>query len=139
MREGAEVRSAWAALEAHHREIEGLHLRELFARDPNRFAELSVEACGIFMDFSKGRLTRGTLDLLGRLADAVDLRGWVERMFAGHPVNGTEGRAALHVALRNRGSEPIVVQVQDVMPEVNEVLARMARLAEAVRHGDWMG
>ena len=139
MREGAEVRSAWAALEAHYREIEGLQLRELFARDPGRFAELSVEACGIFMDFSKGRLTRETLGLLGRLADAVDLQGWVERMFAGHPVNGTERRAALHVALRNRGNRPIVVQGQDVMPEVNEVLARMARLSEAVRHGDWRG
>ncbi|MCU0935174.1 MAG: glucose-6-phosphate isomerase [Gammaproteobacteria bacterium] len=139
MHEGSEVRSAWEALEAHYREVEGLHLRDLFAREPDRFARMSVEGCGIFMDYSKARATAETLPLLGRLADAVDLRGWTERMFAGEPINETEGRAVLHVALRNRSGRPVRVHGQDVMPDVNEVLARMRRLVGAVRDGSWRG
>ncbi|MCU0935228.1 MAG: glucose-6-phosphate isomerase [Gammaproteobacteria bacterium] len=139
MHEGPEVQAAWEALEAHYREIEGLHLRDLFARDPERFPRLTAEACGIFLDYSKGRVTAETLVRLAHLADAVDLRGWTDRMFAGEAINGTEDRAVLHVALRNRANRPIRVGGEDVMPEVNEVLARMARLVGAVRDGSWKG
>jgi len=139
MSQSPEVMSAWSALRIHHREIADVHLRDLFAAEPTRFSQMSLEACGLFADYSKHRMSLETLRRLFALADAVDLRGWIERMFCGEPINNTEGRAVLHVALRNRSGRPIQVDGKDVTPEVNEVLARVGRLADAVRSGTWRG
>ena len=139
MSQSPEVRSAWMALEAHHREVAGLHLREIFGQDAGRFERMSLEACGLFVDFSKNRITDETLARLRALAGAAELRSWIDRMFRGEAINNTEGRAVLHVALRNRSNRSIDVQGRDVMPEVNGVLTRMRRLAEEVRSGAWRG
>jgi glucose-6-phosphate isomerase len=139
MTQSPQVRSAWAALREHHRAVAGLHLRELFARDPGRFDRLSAQACGLLVDYSKHRVTDETLVRLRGLADAMDLRGWTRRMFDGEPINATEGRAVLHVALRNRSNRPMRVAGEDVMPAVNAVLARMRRLADDVGGGRWLG
>jgi glucose-6-phosphate isomerase len=139
MSQSPEVTSAWAALRAHYRDIADVHMRDLFARDPGRFDRLSLEAAGLFADLSKHRVTDETLARLRALADAADLRGWIDRMFAGEAINETEGRAVLHVALRNRSNRPIRVDGRDVMPDVNAVLGRMRRLCDAVRDGTWRG
>jgi glucose-6-phosphate isomerase len=130
---------AWAALKSHHREIRDRHLRELFARDPDRFPRLSLEACGLLLDYSKNRITQETLGLLLDLAREVDLAGWVRRLFAGDPINDTEQRPALHMALRYRGQGPFPSAEHDVMPEVRRVLARIHAFTEGVRAGTWRG
>jgi glucose-6-phosphate isomerase len=114
-------------------------MRELFAKDPDRFRRMSLEACGVFVDFSKHRATDETLALLFALARQADVEAWRDRMFAGEKINGTEGRAVLHVALRNRSNRPILVDGKDVMPEVNAVLAKMRDFTERVRSGAWKG
>ncbi len=131
--------AAWRALEAHHREHSGVHLRALLGDDPDRFDRLSRRLDDILVDFSKHRVTDETLRLLLDLARELDLAGWFERMFAGEPINLTEGRAVLHVALRNRSNRPILVDGKDVMPAVNRVLAKMRRFTESVRSGGWRG
>ena len=130
---------AWKALARHHSEIEPLHLRDLFATDPHRFDRFSREACGLLMDWSKHRIIDRTLALLFELARERDLEGWRDRMFAGERINWTENRAVLHVALRNRSNRPILIDGQDVMPEINAVLARMADFTARVRGGEWKG
>ncbi|NIR31808.1 MAG: glucose-6-phosphate isomerase [Gammaproteobacteria bacterium] len=130
---------AWAVLESHHREIRDRHLRELFAQDPSRFPRLTLEACGLFLDYSKNRITDETLERLLDLAREVDLEAWTGRLFAGEAVNSTEGRAALHMALRYRGEGPFPSAERDVMPGVRDVLARMHAFAAAVRGGTWRG
>jgi glucose-6-phosphate isomerase len=130
---------AWQALVAHKPSIDATSLRALFAADPQRFARMSREACGLFVDWSKHRVTDETIELLLALARQADVERWRDRMFAGEKINVTEGRAVLHVALRNRGNRPILVDGQDVMPEVNAVLARMRELTERVRGGAWRG
>jgi glucose-6-phosphate isomerase len=130
---------AWLALAAHQQEIGGLHMRNLFAQDPGRFARFSLRLDDILFDFSKNRITEKTLPLLCNLARQADLAGWIESMFSGQKINTTEDRAVLHVALRNRSNTPILVDGQDVMPEVNRVLAHMRVFSEAVRSGDWKG
>ena len=130
---------AWAALAAHYEQVRDLHLRDLFAEDPQRFAHFSGRVGDLLVDYAKHRITKETLDLLLDLARQQDLEVWRDRMFAGEKINVTEGRAVLHVALRNRSNRPILVDGQDVMPEVNRVLAQMHRFAEAVRSGDWTG
>jgi glucose-6-phosphate isomerase len=129
----------WKALVAHKADLEGVPMRELFAREPGRFETFSREACGLFVDFSKHRTTSDTLTLLLALAKRADVERWRDRMFAGEPINGTEGRAVLHVALRNRSGRPILVGGKDVMPEVNAVLAKMRGFTERVRSGQWKG
>jgi glucose-6-phosphate isomerase len=114
-------------------------MRELFAQDPQRAARLSMRAAGIFLDYSKNRISDQTLELLLALAEAVDLKRWIGRMFAGERINTTEGRSVLHVALRNRSNRPIWVDGEDVMPGVNAVLARMGHFVTSVRSGEWMG
>ncbi len=114
-------------------------MRELFAKDPQRFAKMSCEACGIFVDYSKHRASDDTLRLLLALAKQADVERWRDRMFAGGKVNGTEGRAVLHVALRNRSNRPIQVDGADVMPEINRVLAKMRDFTERLRGGAWKG
>jgi glucose-6-phosphate isomerase len=129
----------WRALEGHHQEIEHLHLRTLFDRDSRRGERMSVEAEGIFLDYSKNRLTDETLGLLLVLARACGLRERIDAMFRGDEINVTEKRAALHVALRAPRSTSIVVGGEDVVPKAHAVLGAMVRFAERVRNGEWKG
>ena len=130
---------AWQALSQHTSDVAKTSMRELFAKDPERFAKMSGEACGVFVDYSKHRTTEETLRLLRALAKQADVEGWREKMFAGLKINVTEDRAVLHVALRNRSNTPIVVDGKDVMPEVNAVLAKMRDFTERLRSGGWKG
>jgi glucose-6-phosphate isomerase len=130
---------AWTALLAHHASIAQTTMRELFAADPERFTKRSREACGVFVDWSKHRTTDETWRLLFALAEQADVAGWRDRMFAGDKLNGTEGRAVLHTALRNRANRPILVDGADVMPEVNAVLAKMRSFTDRLRSGAWKG
>ncbi len=130
---------AWRALDAHRRQHAEQHLRDLFAHDGGRFARLSGEAAGLFVDYSKNRVTAETLELLFALARQQGMDGWIARLFAGDAVNHTERRPALHTALRNRSQRPVVVADRDVMPEVRRVLAQMGEFAERVRGGEWTG
>ncbi|MCA9838855.1 MAG: glucose-6-phosphate isomerase [Trueperaceae bacterium] len=130
---------AWQALEAHKKEFETVHMRDLFAKDPERFKKFSLWFDDILFDFSKNRISEKTLELLFDLAKAADLQAMTEKMFSGAPINNTEDRAVLHIALRNRSKRPILVDGQDVMPEVNAVLAQMKAFSESVRSGAWQG
>ncbi len=130
---------AYRALQAHGKELAPLHLRELFARDPGRGERLTAEGAGLFLDYSKQRVTDETLRLLLALAEARGLPARREAMFSGAKVNETEGRAVLHVALRAPRGERILVDGKDVVPEVHAVLDRMADFAERVRSGTWKG
>ncbi|AGA92179.1 glucose-6-phosphate isomerase [Thioflavicoccus mobilis 8321] len=129
----------WQALAQHWERLQGVHMRDLFAEDPQRARRLSGEVAGLYVDYSKHRLTGETLDLLLGLGAAVDLPGWIQRMFAGERINATEHRAVLHVALRNRSNRPILVDGEDVMPQVNAVLEQMAELVERIHSGQWRG
>ncbi|ACL71962.1 glucose-6-phosphate isomerase [Thioalkalivibrio sulfidiphilus] len=130
---------AWQALASHYDALKDVHMRELFARDPQRFERFSLRFEDILLDYAKNRITAETLELLLDLARECDVEGWRARMFGGEKINVTEDRAVLHVALRNRANRPIRVDGEDVMPEVNAVLARMAGFTERVRSGDWTG
>jgi glucose-6-phosphate isomerase len=130
---------AWLALIQHQQEIGGMHMRDLFANDPQRFDRFSLRLGDILFDFSKNRITDKTLQLLFGLARQADLKQKIEAMFSGQKINTTEERAVLHVALRNRSNDPIYVDGQDVIPEVNRVLAKMRSFSKAVRSGKWRG
>jgi len=130
---------AWQALEEHQREMAEVHMRDLFARDPQRFERFSLQLGDILLDYSKNRITAETMALLLDLARQADVAGKIEAMFTGEKYNNTEKRAVLHVALRNRSSRPIFVDSVDVMPEVNRVLAHMRAFSEEVRSGAWKG
>ncbi len=130
---------AWLALLQHREEQRDLSLRKLFAEDPQRFEKFSLELGDLLLDYSKNQVTGETMRLLFALARQAQLESFRERMFKGEKINGTEGRAVLHVALRNRSNRPILVDGQDVMPEVNSVLARMRSFTEALRSGAWKG
>src|SRR3954452_24977344 len=132
-------RPAWAALWAHHAELADRHLRELFAEDPDRGERLTVESCGIYLDYSKNRVTDETLRLLRQLAAESGLAERIEAMFSGERINVTENRAVLHVALRAPAWANIQVDGVNVVPAVHEVLGRMAGFANAVRGGRWQG
>ncbi|MBV8233649.1 MAG: glucose-6-phosphate isomerase, partial [Planctomycetaceae bacterium] len=123
-------RAAWKALEAHYQGIRDLHLRQLFRDDTGRGERLTVEACGLFLDYSKNRVTDETLKLLVQLAEESGLRDRIDAMFQGEKINVTEGRAVLHVALRAPKSVSIVVDGRDVVPEVHAVLDKMADFAD---------
>jgi len=129
----------WKELQAHHGEVAGLHLRELFAADPKRGERLTVEACGLYLDYSKNRVTDRTLELLLALAAERGLRGRIEAMFRGDKINTTEDRAVLHTALRAPRGEKIMVDGEDVVPAVHEVLDKMGAFADRVRSGAWLG
>jgi glucose-6-phosphate isomerase len=131
--------AAWKALEAHQREIASLHLRELFAKDPGRGERLAADAVGLYLDYSKNRVTDETLRLLLRLAEESGLRARIDAMFRGEKINVSEQRAVLHVALRAPRGASIVVDGEDVVPRVHEVLDRMSAFAERVRGGAWLG
>ncbi len=126
-------------LSQHFLQAEKLHLRDLFAADPERFERFSLRVSDLFLDYSKNRVTDETMSLLNELARTADVEGWRERMFSGEKINNTEDRAVLHVALRNRSNQPVMVDGEDVMPEVNAVLAKMGAFAAKVRDGAWLG
>ena len=131
--------SAWKDLEDHYEKIEDTHLRELFDKDPERAEKFSVEASGIFLDYSKNRITDKTLKLLLELAEESGLKARIGAMFAGEKINITEKRAVLHVALRAPKTEKIVVDGEDVVPAVHEVLDKMSAFCDRVRSGEWKG
>ena len=131
--------AAWKALAEHFRQIETHTIKDLFAQDPRRAENFSLEAEGLFVDFSKNRITAETLRLLLQLAEDSGLKQRVEAMFTGEKINITENRAVLHVALRAPKSEKIVVDGEDVVPQVHDVLTKMSRFADDVRSGDWKG
>jgi glucose-6-phosphate isomerase len=132
-------RPAWKALAVHHEAMRRVHLRELFAKDPRRGERLAAEAAGLYLDYSKQRVTDETLRLLLDLAGACGVRARIDAMFAGEKINVTERRPALHVALRAPRSARIVVDGEDVVPRVHAVLDRMADFADRVRGGAWRG
>jgi glucose-6-phosphate isomerase len=131
--------AAWKALEEHHRNINAVHLRELFARDPGRGERLTAEAAGVYLDYSKNRIDDDTLSLLVRLAEESGLRARIDAMFRGEKINVSEKRAVLHVALRAPRGTSILVDGENVVPAVHSVLHRMADLANRVRGGAWTG
>jgi len=132
-------RRAWNALKSHYEKIRDVHLRTLFAEDPKRGERLTVEAVGLFLDYSKNRVTDETLRLLVQLAQESGLQQRRDAMFRGEKINITEKRAVLHVALRAPKNEAIVVDGVDVVPEVHAVLTKMDSFAQRIRNGSWKG
>jgi glucose-6-phosphate isomerase len=133
------ARPAWQALAAHRQEVGGLDLGDLFAADPSRGERLTAEAAGLFLDYSKNRVTDETLALLLQLAEESGLRARVNAMFGGEKINVTENRAVLHVALRAPRGASVLVDGENVVPQVHTVLDRMAAFSERIRSGDWKG
>src|SRR5690348_6203278 len=132
-------RKAWKSLKTHYEKIRTTHLRTLFADDPKRGERLTAEGAGLFLDYSKNRITDETLKLLLALAEESGLRQRMEAMFRGEKINATENRAVLHVALRAPKGTSIVVDGTDVVPEVHAVLDRMAEFSNRIRSGAWKG
>ena len=132
-------RPAWKALEAHARAMRDVHLRQLFTSDPGRGTRLTAEGAGLFLDYSKNRVTAETMGLLVRLGRGVGAQSRIDAMFRGDKINVTEGRAVLHVALRAPRGASIVVDGRNVVPDVHAVLDRMAGFANRVRDGQWTG
>jgi glucose-6-phosphate isomerase len=131
--------AAWKALATHHKQIQKLHLRKLFAKDPKRGQRFIAEAAGLFLDYSKNRITDKTLKLLLQLAKESNLRGKIDAMFSGKKINVTENRAVLHVALREPKGASILVDGKNVVSEVHAVLDKMAEFSNRVRSGEWKG
>lgn len=131
--------TAWEALAAHYKEIGHLHLRDLFAGDTARGERMAAEALGVYLDYSKNRITDETLRLLLRLAEECNLRARIDAMFRGEKINLTENRAVLHVALRAPMGASIVVDGENVVPYVHAVLDKMAAFTDSVRRGEWTG
>ncbi|HEV8058799.1 MAG TPA: glucose-6-phosphate isomerase, partial [Gemmataceae bacterium] len=132
-------RSAWKSLEAHYQKVRDLHLRQLFADDPKRGERLTAEAVGLYLDYSKNRITDETLKLLLQLAEESGLRDRMDAMFRGDKINITEKRAVLHTALRAPKGASIIVDGENVVPQVHAVLDRMADFSTRVRTGSWKG
>jgi len=130
---------AWKNLLSHYEKQKDVQMRDLFAKDPERFKKFSLEFDELLFDFSKNRITEETLGLLRALAVERDVHGMAKKMFSGEKINITENRAVLHIALRNRSNTPILVDGKDVMPEVNAVLAHMEKFSKAIRSGEWKG
>src|SRR5512147_664211 len=130
---------AWDALATHYKKVSKLHLRDLFAEDPKRGNRLTAEAVGVFVDYSKNRVTDETLKLLFKLADEADLRSRIDAMFRGEKINLTENRAVLHVALRAPKDASILVDGKNVVPEVHAVLDKMGDFSNRIRSGNWLG
>jgi glucose-6-phosphate isomerase len=135
----ASKRPAWKNLKAHYRKIRTLHLRSLFADDPQRGERMTAEAAGVYLDYSKNRVTDETLGLLVQLAEESGLRARIDAMFQGEKINITENRAVLHVALRAPRGASIVVDGENVVPQVHAVLDRMGDFSNRVRSGEWKG
>jgi glucose-6-phosphate isomerase len=133
------LRAAWKALDAHYKKIRKLHLRKLFAKDPQRGERLTAEAVGVYLDYSKNRITDETVRLLLQLAEESGLRSRIDAMFQGEKINVTEKRAVLHVALRAPKGQSIIMDGEDVVPQVHAVLDKMAAFSNRVRSGEWKG
>jgi len=131
--------TAWQNLKDHYQIMSALHLRELFAHDPQRFNSFSLSAPHIFLDYSKNPLNQETMKLLVALANAADLKTKINAMFNGEKINFTEHRAVLHTALRNRTNRAVNVDGVNVMPQINTVLEKMRVFSEQVRSGKWLG
>ena len=132
-------RPAWKALESHYKKVSKQHLRELFEKDPKRGKRMAIEALGIYLDYSKNRITKKTLKLLLELAEEADLQSRIDAMFSGEKINLTENRAVLHTALRAPQGTSIEVDGEDVVPNVHAVLDKMADFANRLRSGEWKG
>ena len=132
-------RQSWKALQAHYKNVRELHLRTLFADDPQRGSRMTAEAAGLFLDYSKNRVTDETIRLLVQVAEESDLRERIEAMFRGEKINVTENRAVLHVALRAPREASILVDGENVVPKVHAVLDQMTDFANRVRSGSWQG
>ena len=132
-------RKVWKALQAHYEKVRGIHLRDLFAADPKRGERMSAEGAGILLDYSKSRLTDETVKLLVQLAEESGLRERIDAMFRGEKINVTENRAVLHVALRAPRGTSIVVDGENVVPQVHAVLDKMTDFSNRVRNGQWRG
>ncbi len=130
---------AWKALGGHKDTVGKTHLRDFFNEDPTRAQTMSVDATGIFLDYSKNRITTETLNLLQQLAKESNLDQKIAAMFSGEKINTTENRAVLHIALRAPKSQQIFVDGQDVVPQVHAVLDKMADFSNRVRSGQWTG
>ena len=130
---------AWKDLQEHFQQMRKVHMRDLFARDPQRFEKFSLRFGDILFDYSKNIITEETLHLLMQLAYACKVKEAIEAMFSGEKINETENRAVLHIALRNRSNEPIYVDGQNVMPQVNAVLEKMQRFCEDIHSKRWTG
>lgn len=131
--------TAWKALQVHYQAMHKLHLRQLFDDDPKRGERFSTQACGLYLDYSKNRVTDETIRLLLRLAQTRGLRERIEAMFTGQKINVTEQRAVLHIALRAPKEERIVVDGVDIVPQVHTMLDKMASFARKIRGGEWLG
>ena len=131
--------TAWKELEKQYAETRNAHMRDMFAKNPRRFEEFSVSAGDLFLDYSKNRIDRKTMDLLIELAKETGVEAARDKMFAGEKINITENRAVLHTALRNQSDEPVYVDGKNVMPQIREVLAKMKTFSDAVRNGEWKG
>lgn len=129
----------WQALQKHYESIKDVQMRDMFAKDPERFNKFSLKLENILLDYSKNRINEETMKLLVELAKASGVEEAREKMFSGEKINWTEGRAVLHTALRNRSNKPVMVDGKDVMPDVNAVLAKMKAFCEKVRSGEWKG
>ncbi|MFQ5686773.1 MAG: glucose-6-phosphate isomerase [Candidatus Scalindua sp.] len=130
---------SWKNLVNHYKEVKSVHMKDLFADDPDRFNKYSIRFNGILVDYSKNIITEETLKLLFQLADDVGLRDAIDQMFTGDAINETENRAVLHIALRNRENNPICVNGKDVMPEINAVLNKMKDFSDKIISGEWKG
>lgn len=129
----------WQSLARHYSDLKFVSMREQFALDSGRFDRFSVKSGDLLLDYSKNRITQETVDKLIELAEAVNIPEWIERMFSGEMINHTEGRSVLHTALRNRSNTPVMVDGQDVMPQVNAVLAKMEKFCSQVHNDEWLG
>jgi glucose-6-phosphate isomerase len=130
---------SWQNLSRHYEKTKHVHMKTLFAKDPQRFDKFSIQFNDIIVDFSKNRITEETIRLLIELAEASGLKNAIENMFGGEKINATENRAVLHTALRNRDNNPVVVDGRDVMPEVNAVLKKVKAFSTKLISGDWQG
>jgi glucose-6-phosphate isomerase len=131
--------AAWKALGVHQKTLKKLHLRSLFEEDPGRGERFTASAAGLFLDYSKNRITDNTLQLLLKVANESDLRGKIDAMFGGEKINSTEDRAVLHIALRAPHNATVMADGRNVVPEVHAVLQKMAAFANRVRSGEWQG
>lgn len=131
--------TAWSKLQAHFEKTQNVHLKELFAKDKNRFDNFSIQFEEILLDYSKNRITQETLDLLLDLAKETNLSEAIQQMFTGQKINETEDRAVLHIALRHQGNEPILFEGEDVMPDIKRVLKQVETFSNQVISGEWKG
>ena len=130
---------AYKKLQKHFQQVSQLHMRRLFSVDPQRVNKYSIEYKGLFLDYSKNRISNETIPLLCELAKEAELESWRDRMFSGEKINNTEGRAVLHTALRNCTNSPIMVDGKNIMPMINSTIDKMEDFSEKVRAGSWKG